>query len=252
MVIALAYIFAPFRLPFLVEVSLSTAIPVALLTWVVMPALTRLLYGWLYPRDADVTSGQQRRPVAESSNVGSGANLLPPLMVLTVTTGVIDAVSFVGLGHVFTANMTGNVVFIGFALAGAQELSVERSLVALAAFAAGALAGGLLTNRGARPPAHLLVMAAAGEAAFLAIAAVVGFGHAIPPSWSVAHGLIVLTAIAMGLRNAIVRKLAVADVTTTVLTLTITGLAADSPLPEVPAHGAGARSFQSWRCSSAR
>jgi Protein of unknown function (DUF1275)/Integrase core domain len=74
-------------------------------------------------RDADVTSGQQRRPVAESSNVASEINLLPPLTVLTVTTGVIDAVSFVGLGHVFTANMTGNVVFIGFALAGAQELS---------------------------------------------------------------------------------------------------------------------------------
>ena len=50
LVIALAYIFAPFRLPFLVEVSLSTAIPVALLTWLVMPAFTRLLYGWLYPQ----------------------------------------------------------------------------------------------------------------------------------------------------------------------------------------------------------
>ena len=49
MVIALAFIFAPFRLPFLVEVSLSTAIPVAMLTWVVMPRLTRVLYGWLYP-----------------------------------------------------------------------------------------------------------------------------------------------------------------------------------------------------------
>jgi len=49
MVIALAYIFAPFRLAFLVEVSLSTAIPVAMLTWVVMPRLTRFLYRWLYP-----------------------------------------------------------------------------------------------------------------------------------------------------------------------------------------------------------
>jgi uncharacterized protein len=49
LVIAVAYLFAPFRLPFLLEVSLSTAIPVALLTWVVMPALTRLLYRWLYP-----------------------------------------------------------------------------------------------------------------------------------------------------------------------------------------------------------
>jgi antibiotic biosynthesis monooxygenase (ABM) superfamily enzyme len=50
MVIALALIFAPFRLPFLVEVSLSTAIPVAMLTWVVMPRLTRVLYGWLYAK----------------------------------------------------------------------------------------------------------------------------------------------------------------------------------------------------------
>jgi uncharacterized membrane protein YoaK (UPF0700 family) len=139
---------------------------------------------------------------------------------------------------VFTANMTGNIVFIGFALGGVRELSVERSLVALAAFAAGALAGGLLTNRSVRSPAQLLVLAAAGEAAFLALAAAVGFGHAVPPSWSVTHALIVLTAIAMGLRNAIVRKLAVADVTTTVLTLTITGLAADSRL----ARGAGTRS----------
>jgi len=50
MVIALAFIFAPFRLPFLVEGSLSTAIPVALLAWVVMPRLTRVLYGWLYAK----------------------------------------------------------------------------------------------------------------------------------------------------------------------------------------------------------
>lgn len=48
MVIGLAYVFAPFRLPFLAEAALSTAIPVAVLTWVMMPRLTRLLYRWLY------------------------------------------------------------------------------------------------------------------------------------------------------------------------------------------------------------
>ena len=73
-------------------------------------------------------------------------------------------------------------------------------------------------------------MAAAAEAVLLAGAAIVGFGQAVPPSSFTAHALIVLTAIAMGIRNAIVRKLGVADVTTTVLTLTITGLAADSAL----------------------
>src|SRR5438552_17605458 len=44
------------------------------------------------------------------------------------------------------------------------------------------------------------------------------------------YGIIILTALAMGLRNATVRQLAVPDLTTTVLTLTITGLAADSSL----------------------
>jgi len=49
MVVALGYIFRPFRLPVLLEQALSTIIPVVVLTWVVMPALTRLLYRWLYP-----------------------------------------------------------------------------------------------------------------------------------------------------------------------------------------------------------
>ena len=49
MVVALGYIFRPFRLPVLLEQALSTIIPVVVLTWLVMPALTRLLYGWLYP-----------------------------------------------------------------------------------------------------------------------------------------------------------------------------------------------------------
>jgi uncharacterized membrane protein YoaK (UPF0700 family) len=39
-----------------------------------------------------------------------------------------------------------------------------------------------------------------------------------------------LTALAMGSRNAAVRKLAIPDLTTTVLTLTITGIGADSSL----------------------
>ena len=49
MVIALSYLLAPLALPFLINVALSTAIPVSMLTWVIMPRLARLLYGWLYP-----------------------------------------------------------------------------------------------------------------------------------------------------------------------------------------------------------
>src|SRR2546427_1798343 len=69
------------------------------------------------------------------------------LLLLTVTTGLIDAVSVLGLGRVFTANMTGNVVFLGFALARVPGFSAVRSLAALAAFLAGAVIGGRLGIR---------------------------------------------------------------------------------------------------------
>jgi uncharacterized membrane protein YoaK (UPF0700 family) len=151
-------------------------------------------------------------------------------MVLTFTTGVIDAVSFVGLGHVFTANMTGNVVFIGFALAGAEGVSIARSLVALVSFAAGAVLGGRLVRLVALTPIRHLTIASASEAALLLIAAGVPLGRTGPPPPSIAYALVTLTAMAMGIRNAIVRKLGVPDVTTTVLTLTVTGLAADSSI----------------------
>ena len=59
-------------------------------------------------------------------------------MTLTVVTGLVDAVSYLALGHVFVANMTGNVVFLGFALAGAPGLSAPASLAALVAFLVGA------------------------------------------------------------------------------------------------------------------
>jgi hypothetical protein len=88
----------------------------------------------------------------------SGFGPLPPLLVvMTVVTGVVDAVSYLALGHVFVANMTGNVVFLGFALAGADGLSVPASLVALAAFLCGAAAGG-----GRRAAAVVVVALRAG------------------------------------------------------------------------------------------
>src|SRR4051794_38326000 len=69
---------------------------------------------------------------------GSGHGRLPALLVgLTVVPGLVDAVSYLALGHVFVANMTGNVVFLGFALAGAPGLSAPASLAALGAFLLG-------------------------------------------------------------------------------------------------------------------
>ena len=155
------------------------------------------------------------------------------LLVLTFVTGIVDAVSVLGLGRVFTANMTGNVVFLAFAAAGVSEFSIARSLTALAAFLAGAVLGGRLGSRMAEPGRlRWLRTAAACEAALLVVAglASIGFNLASAPLTLHLHALIVLTAVAMGLRNATVRRLAVPDLTTTVLTLTLTGIAADSSL----------------------
>jgi len=68
--------------------------------------------------------------------------LLLSLTMLTVVSGLVDAVSYLGLGHVFTANMTGNVVLLGFAAAGAPGFSVAASLVSLGSFLVGAAAAG--------------------------------------------------------------------------------------------------------------
>jgi uncharacterized membrane protein YoaK (UPF0700 family) len=153
------------------------------------------------------------------------------LLVLTITTGLIDAVSVLGLGRVFTANMTGNIVFLGFALAAAPGFSPSRSLTALGAFLVGTVVGGRLTVR-LESSRRWLVVAAGVESAALLTAAVLALGYerGAEPLVSRTYALIALTAVAMGVRNATVRKLAVPDLTTTVLTLTLTGLGADSAL----------------------
>ena len=84
--------------------------------------------------------------VQQAKLLSTGA---PPSILLSMTavSGMVDAVSFLALGHVFTANMTGNVVFLGFAIGGAAGLSVSGSLMALICFAVGALLGGWMTRK---------------------------------------------------------------------------------------------------------
>lgn len=83
-----------------------------------------------------------------------GLRLVLVLITLTVVSGLIDAVSYLGLGRVFTANMTGNVVVLGFAAAGAPGFSVPRTATSLCCFLLGAVAGGRVATRfGAGPGA---------------------------------------------------------------------------------------------------
>jgi len=162
------------------------------------------------------------------------------LLILTLFTGVVDAISILSLGRVFVANMTGNVVFAGFAIVGAPGFSLSASLFALAGFLVGAAIGGLLIARAAGDRGTLLRSGTTAEVVLAAVALVLAALSGAP---GITHGtlhmaggaftapvtdaLAAVLATATGIQNAVARKLAVPDMTTTVLTMTLTGLAAD-------------------------
>jgi len=137
--------------------------------------------------------------------------------------------------------MTGNVVFLAFALAGAAGFSILASLVALCSFVLGSLGGGLLGSRIGQHRGRLLSVAAALQTLLLIVAAVLAALSSNPVPTGVSYGLIIVLGIAMGLQNATARKLAVPDLTTTVLTLTIVGISADSHLAGGSGSKAGRR-----------
>jgi uncharacterized membrane protein YoaK (UPF0700 family) len=155
---------------------------------------------------------------------------VPLLLLLSATTGLVDAASVLGLGRVFTANMTGNVVFLGFAIAGLPGFAWLSFVVAIASFMLGAVAGGRTYRRYlGRPLRHWLLFSALLETLLLWIAALVAIGLGLgQPEPVQLYSLIALTGVAMGFRNATVRQMKVADLTTTVLTMTVTAIAADS------------------------
>jgi uncharacterized membrane protein YoaK (UPF0700 family) len=153
------------------------------------------------------------------------------LLTLTAVTGLVDAVSYLRLGHVFVANMTGNVVFLGFSVDQHSGLSPVASVVAVLAFMAGALLGGRFAHSLAESrTARWLTGALAVEALIFAVAAVLlGLG-VLPQTGDGRFVTVAVLAIGMGVQNSTVRHLGAADLTTTVLTLTLTGLAADHSL----------------------
>lgn len=170
----------------------------------------------------------QRRSVWQQLNADPAHGPLPALLVgLTALTGIVDAVSILALGRVFVANMTGNVVFAGFALAGAAGFALAPSLAALAGFLAGAAAGGGLIRRVGHDRAWLLASGTALQ--LVLVTAALTLTAASGPGLSPASRDIVaaMLAVGTGMQNSVVRHLAVPDMTTTVLTMTLTGIAAD-------------------------
>ena len=179
---------------------------------------------------------------------GSRDGLLPPLLVaLTAVTGLVDAFSYLVLGHVFVANQTGNVVFFAFALAGVGGFSATASVAAIGCFAVGALVAGRLGRSLAARRELLLGVTAGIQAIIVAETVTMTALTPIPIPAGLRYTLIASLSITMGAQNATARKLAVPDLTTTVLTLTITGIAADSPL--AGATGARAARARARSCS---
>ena len=159
------------------------------------------------------------------------------LLALTVVTGLVDAVSYLRLGRVFVANMTGNVVFLGFTANPHSGLSPVASLIAIAGFVFGALAAGRAAHTLSGRPGPWLATAFTTEAVILAWVAVLAGAGVLPYTGHGSYVTIVLLAAALGLQNGTVRHFGVPDLTTTVLTLSLTGLTADSSL----AGGSGAK-----------
>ncbi len=152
------------------------------------------------------------------------------LLVLTFVTGIIDAVTFLGLGQVFAAMQTGNVIFLGLGIAGAAGAAVLAPLVSLVAFVAG---GGLaaLLARGSSPrPGHGLGAALAIEVSLLTAAAAIAAATDVSAGELSACATIALLALAMGVRNTMVRGFGGPNLATTVLNLTLTALTSPAPL----------------------
>lgn len=173
-----------------------------------------------------------------SQSPAAQARLPGLLLALTFSTGIVDAVSFLGLDRVFTGNVTGNVLLLGMAAAGSPGLSPLRPAVSLVAFAVGAtLAGRVLRDAPAVWTRRTTVLfALAGSVLLLCSGLWLGWGEE--------QGVlsVVVTAalgLAMGAQAATARRLAVADLNTVVVTVAFTGLAAESPL--------GERTNRRWR-----
>jgi uncharacterized membrane protein YoaK (UPF0700 family) len=158
------------------------------------------------------------------------------MLGLTFTTGIVDAVGYLGLDRVFTGNMTGNVVILAMALTGAGGLPIIGPLLALVLFVAGAaIAGRTLRSLPAGWSTRTTVLMAAVAALLAAVGAT---SFAVPHTIEgVAYGITGALGLAMGMQAGAARHIAVADVTTVVVTSTLVGLAFDSRLGRgAPGH----------------
>ena len=175
--------------------------------------------------------------MSATSRPSDGRLSIGLLLALTFSTGVVDAVGVLGLDGVFTGNMTGNVVLIGISLLSPGSHPIVGLVVALAGFVVGAVAAGRVLRRApggwTAHPCWLL-----GATAVLLAACTVAVMIVPDPESGTITAITAVLAVAMGVQAAAARHVGVKDLSTVVVTSTLTGLAADSWL--------GRRSGQPW------
>jgi uncharacterized membrane protein YoaK (UPF0700 family) len=174
-----------------------------------------------------VTDSRHERPLAllRSAVLDELHGPLPALLLsLTVLAGVVDAISILRLGGVFVATMTGNLVFLGLAAAGAKGFAVDTSALALAGFVIGALIGGRACEAAQSHRGLALRNVLAIKLWFAGAVTVIGIitGPHFPSG--ARDAMLVLLAMSMGCQLAAIRFLKVPDLLTVVLTMTITGV----------------------------
>lgn len=150
------------------------------------------------------------------------------LLGLAWAAGFVDAASYLGLGGVFTANMTGNTVFLSLALARLDLAGALRSAVALAGFCIGVL-GGALPRVSTDQPAvsRAAVTKALGLECAVLMALMIGWSSAgITPDPKAVVALLLLSGCAMGLQSAALQRIGVAPVGSTAITGIVTGVMA--------------------------
>lgn len=152
------------------------------------------------------------------------------LLLLTFATGLVDAVSVLELGHVFVANMTGNVIFLGLWLAPHTVVDVTAALVALVCFVVGAVFGGRLARRLDSQVHRWLGITLSLEVVMLVTLSILAGTGVLDYHDHTKLFLIAGLAVAFGIQNSTARQFGIQELSTTVLTTTISGLGFDSRL----------------------
>jgi uncharacterized membrane protein YoaK (UPF0700 family) len=159
------------------------------------------------------------------------------LLLLTFATGLADAVSVLVLGRVFVANMTGNVIYLGFWLAPETNIDLGAVAVVVPTFVATTILSGRLhrhIGHRARPWITIVLATEIVVLATLSILAGTGVLHYHDNTKLV---IIAMLAVTFGLQHSSARQFGIQELSTTVLTSTIVSLGLDSRL----AGGTGER-----------